>query len=94
MATSAAAKLVFNESAKVNTQVTGANLLMGLPKQVVNLQYMHLVFAKDSVNTDDIIVHLKADANSAYTPQTEALIHRMLNLVLIHKALIPRMLNL
>ena len=73
VATSAAAKLVFNESAKVNTQVTGANLLMGLPKQVVNQQYMHLVFAKDSVNTDDIIVHLKADANASYTPQTEAL---------------------
>ena len=73
VATSAAAKLVFNESAKVNTQVTGVNLLMGLPKQVVNQQYMHLVFAKDSVNTDDIIVHLKADASSAYTPQTEAL---------------------
>jgi len=73
VATSAAAKMIFNESAKVNTQLTGPSLLMGLPKQIVNQQYIHLMLAKDSINTDDAIIHLKGDASTAYTPQTEAL---------------------
>jgi len=73
--TAATAKLVFNESAKVTTQVTGTSLLMGLPKNMVNLQYMNLMLAKDSVNTDDIIIHLNADAGTAYNPQTEAIYH-------------------
>ena len=75
VATAATAKLVFNESAKVSTQVTGTSLLMGLPKNMVNLQYMNLMLAKDSVNTDDIIIHLNGDAGTAYNPQTEAIYH-------------------
>jgi hypothetical protein len=75
VATAATAKLIFNESAKISTQVTGTSLLMGLPKNVMNYQYMNLMLAKDSVNTDDIIIHLKADAGTAYNPETEAIYH-------------------
>ncbi|HJP62799.1 MAG TPA: T9SS type A sorting domain-containing protein, partial [Mucilaginibacter sp.] len=74
VASAATGKLIFNESAKVSTQVTGLNLLMGKPMQeYTNLQYLHLVLAKDSVNTDDIIIHLKSGAPTVYDAETEAL---------------------
>jgi hypothetical protein len=73
VATSSTASLIFNESAKVSTQVTGTNLLMGKPADyVTNLQYLHLSLAKDSVNTDDILIHFRNGASTNYTPQTEA----------------------
>jgi hypothetical protein len=69
-ATNAAAKLIFNESAKVNTQVAGTNLLMG--EQVDNSsQYIHLQLAKDSVNTDDIIVRFVSNAASTFDPEVD-----------------------
>jgi trimeric autotransporter adhesin len=64
----ATAQLIFNESAKVNTQVTGANLLMGMPVDNAVNQYLHLVLAKDSVNTDDIIVRFTTNATQEYNP--------------------------
>jgi len=74
VATAATGKLIFNESAKVATQVTGLNLLMGKPvNEYANLQYLHLVMIKDSVNTDDIIIHLKEGAMTTYDAENEAL---------------------
>jgi len=71
LASSATAKLIFNESAKVNTQVTGVNLLMGKPVDFTNIQYIHLQLAKDSVNTDDIIVRFTDNAVSKYDPEVD-----------------------
>ncbi len=70
-ASAATAKLVFNESAKVNTQVTGATLLMGLPVDYAVNQYLRLQLAKDSVNTDDIIVRFKDNAVTTYDPNVD-----------------------
>jgi len=70
-ASAATAQLVFNESAKVNTQVTGTNLLMGLPVDYAVNQYLRLQLAKDSVNTDDIIVRFKDNAVTTYDPNVE-----------------------
>ncbi len=64
----ATAQLIFNESAKVNTQVTGSNLLMGMPVDYAVNQYLHLILAKDSVNTDDIVVRFTTSATQAYDP--------------------------
>ncbi|MBS1529453.1 MAG: T9SS type A sorting domain-containing protein, partial [Bacteroidetes bacterium] len=71
LATSATAQLIFNESAKVNTQVSGTNLLMGKPVDYASIQYIHLLLAKDSVNTDDIIVRFTNNAVSKYDPEVD-----------------------
>jgi len=50
--------LTFKETAKVNSQVTGLNLLMGKPvDQIVNDQHLRLEMAKDEINTDDILIN-------------------------------------
>lgn len=72
-ATAATAKLIFNESAKVNTQVTGTNLLMGTPVDYTSIQYIHLQLALDSVNTDDIIVRFANNAVTTYNPVVDGL---------------------
>jgi hypothetical protein len=57
IATCTCAQLVFNESAKVNTQNTGLNLFMGKPdNNTANSQYLRLQMAVDSINTDDILI--------------------------------------
>jgi hypothetical protein len=72
VASNASAQLIFNESAKVNTQVTGPNLLLGMPVDYTNIQYLKLQLAKDSINTDDIVVHFTRDASTAYNPNEDA----------------------
>jgi hypothetical protein len=72
VATSAAAQLVFNETAKVSAQVTGAGLLMGLPVDYANNQYLRLQLAMDSVNTDDILVRFNNGASTAYNATVDA----------------------
>lgn len=74
-ATSAAAKLIFNESAKVGTQVTGTNLLMSARalEQPAAIQYIRLQLAKDSDNTDDIILHFTKNANIAFVQDEDAI---------------------
>lgn len=72
IATSPSAQLVFNESAKVNTQVTGNNLLMGMPVDYASNQYLRLQIAADSVNTDDIIIHFNSSATTAYNATVDA----------------------
>jgi len=72
VASSTAAMLIFNESAKINTQVTGLNLLLGKPVDFANLQYLRLLLAKDSVNTDDMIVRFSSDATTSYSKELDA----------------------
>ncbi len=70
---STAAKLTFQEGAKVNTQATGPLLLMGMPADnTANAQYLRLQLAKDSVNTDDILVRLNSQAKTVYDETVDA----------------------
>jgi len=72
-ASCACAQLIFNESAKVNTQVTGVNLLMSkFASEVAVNQYLRLQLAKDSTNTDDIIVHFNKGASTEYIQNEDA----------------------
>ncbi|HTD40811.1 MAG TPA: T9SS type A sorting domain-containing protein, partial [Mucilaginibacter sp.] len=71
--TCSCATLIFNEGAKTNTQVVSPKLLMGKPAdQVVNNQYLRLQLAKDSVNTDDILLRFTANSSTAYVPDQDA----------------------
>jgi len=73
VATSAAAKLTFNESAKVNTQNTGLKLLMGKPvDDYANNQYIRLQLNQDSVNNDDIVIHFSSGASTDYVQDEDA----------------------
>ncbi|HTD97761.1 MAG TPA: DUF2341 domain-containing protein [Mucilaginibacter sp.] len=73
LATCSCATLIFNESAKTTTQVVSPKLLMGKPAdQVTNNQYLRLQLAKDSVNTDDILVRFASNASTAYVADLDA----------------------
>ncbi len=73
VAINASAQLVFNESAKVTTQSTGLNLFMGKPVDYANNQYLRLQLAKDTVNTDDMLVRFNSSASTAYNPDIDAI---------------------
>jgi hypothetical protein len=69
------AQLIFNESAKVNTQVTnGAGLLLNakLPSAVVD-QHLRLQLAKDSINKDETILIFNNAASTDYVQSEDAL---------------------
>lgn len=70
--TTANGTITFKESAKVNTQVSGSNLLMGKPADVASLQYIRLQLAKDSVNTDDMVVRFSNTASAQYVVNEDA----------------------
>jgi hypothetical protein len=72
VASSATAQLIFNESAKVNTQVTGSNLLMGMPVDYAGNQYIRIQLGKDSLNTDDAIIRFKYNVGATYDPVVDA----------------------
>lgn len=73
VATSASAKLVFNESAKTTTQNTGLKLLLGTPvNDYTNNQYMRLQLNQDSVNNDDIVIHFSNEASTDYVLNEDA----------------------
>jgi hypothetical protein len=66
-ATGAGAQLIFNESAKSRTQVTGPQLLLAKAVDPVsNNQYLRLQLAKDSVNTDDILIRFDSNAQTGF----------------------------
>jgi len=67
-AISASAQLIFNESAKVNTQNTSAsgNLMMGTPANQTANRYLRLRLAMDTVNTDDIVIRFNPDSKARY----------------------------
>ncbi len=67
LATSSSAQLIFNETAKTNTQNTGASLFMGKPADfLTNNQLLKLQLAKDSVNTDDMVIGFDSNAKTAF----------------------------
>ena len=75
VATSAAAQLIFNESAKASApfmQNTGLNLLMADKATVTNLnnapadQHLRLQLAEDAVNADDIYIRFNSAAKTQY----------------------------
>ncbi|MFI5160145.1 MAG: T9SS type A sorting domain-containing protein [Sphingobacteriales bacterium] len=79
-ATAASPSLVFNESAKINTQVSGGGLLLALHtdfgvdmavNNAVN-HYLRLQLTKDSVNTDDILIRFNNDAVTTYDQNVDA----------------------
>ena len=72
IASSTAAKLIFNESAKTSTQATGSSLLMGKPdEQTANSQYLRLQLAADSVNTDDMLLRFNKSAITSFNPDLD-----------------------
>lgn len=74
VASSASAKLIFNESAKTSTQVTGSNLLMSTaPIATDPIQYLKLQLSQDSINTDDMIIRFKSDATTKFDPDLDAI---------------------
>ena len=65
--------ITFNEAAKSNVQlVSGTTLLMGKPTDVAQMQYLRLQLAKDSINTDDMVVRFVSSASPAYVPDEDA----------------------
>ncbi len=59
VASSASATLIFNESAKTTAQPTSPKLLMSSTTVATNSRrFFRLQFAKDSVNTEDILIRL------------------------------------
>jgi trimeric autotransporter adhesin len=72
LASSASAKLIFNESAKVSTQLTGSNLLMGKPPVAYTYQYLRLNLVKDSDNYDDILIRFNKNSTTAFSDSEDA----------------------
>jgi hypothetical protein len=72
IANSTSAKLTFQESAKTNTQVSGANLLMGMPVNNASNQFIRLQLNMDSVNTDNILLRFNSRAVTTYDPGVDA----------------------
>ncbi len=73
-ATSTSAQLTFNETAKVNTQVTGPSLLMdSQPLAQASNQMLRLRMLKDSVNTDEIFIRFNSTAKAAYDQNEDAI---------------------
>ena len=81
IATTAAAQLIFNESAKASlpyTQNTGLNLFMANKATVASLnnaainQHLRLQLAKDAVNTDDTFIGFNSSAKTQYVFNEDA----------------------
>jgi hypothetical protein len=66
-------QVTFNESAKVNNLNTGLSLFMGNPANLAtNNQYLRLQLAKDSVNSDDILIRFNKGAGTQYDENADA----------------------
>jgi hypothetical protein len=65
--------LTFTESAKTTTQNTGIKLLLGTPVNVTNNQTLMLKLAKDTANTEDIIINFNGQADNNYHNDIDAL---------------------
>jgi len=71
-------QLIFNESAKTNTQNTGLNLFMATRGDMAALNsttpdpHLRLQMAKDSVNTDDMYIGFNSAASSQYVFNEDA----------------------
>jgi len=71
-ATGANPSITFNESAKIVTQASGANLFLGKPPKLAITQFLHLMLSKDTVTQDGILVSFADNANSKYVPGEDA----------------------
>jgi len=71
-------QLIFNETAKTNTQNTGLYLFMATKGDMVNLEnptvnpHLRLQMALDSIDTDDIYIGFDAGASSKYVFNEDA----------------------
>ena len=75
LASSGSAGLTFNETAKSNLQpnVYGATyLIMGLPTATATTQLLRVKLARDTINTDDIMIFFSADSKNAYEKYIDA----------------------
>jgi hypothetical protein len=73
IATSAAAKLSFNENAKTNTQVVTPQLLMGAPvAQNITHRYLRLKLTKDTVNRDESTIVFSTGVSTKYSLEKDA----------------------
>ena len=70
-ATSASAQLIFNETAKVNSQP--GTLLLNSAATVTPSQRLRLQFAKDDINKDETIIVLNNKAHNEYIKNEDAL---------------------
>lgn len=72
-ATNTGASLTFTESAKTNTEVTGANLYMSKgPIASTITQSLRLQMAKDSINTDGIIINFNPNTKATFNAMEDA----------------------
>ena len=71
-ATCSCAVLTFNESAKTTSQATNLHLFMGKPVGYANTQYLRLQLAKDTINTDDMLIRFTSNASTTYSPGIDA----------------------
>ena len=79
LANSSNAQLIFNESAKTSTQLSGLNLFMDTRQalSIVNSAantnpHLRLQLAKDTVNTDDIYIGFDSQASAKFVPDEDA----------------------
>ena len=71
-ATTSGAQLIFNESAKTSTQVTGANLMLGKPVASAPLQYFRIKMIKDNLSTDETMIRVKNDGSLNFINNVDA----------------------
>lgn len=65
--------LTFKETAKTNTGVTGASLLMGTPDaQSAYNSYMRLKLVTDTLDYDDMVIGFHSTSTTAYNPNEDA----------------------
>jgi len=73
VASSSSAKLIFNESAKSTSQVTGSNLLMSTSNNLVaSNPYLRLRLRLDTVNMDDMLIRFNSLAQQNYSDSEDA----------------------
>jgi hypothetical protein len=73
VATSSSAKLIFNESAKSTSQVTGSGLLMSTSANLVSSNpYLRLKLGRDTVNMDDMLIRFNSLAQQNYSDAEDA----------------------
>lgn len=73
VAGNASAQLIFNETAKSTSQVTGNNLLMSTtPLAVTGNPYMRLQLGQDTVQMDDMLVRFNSLAQQNYSDTEDA----------------------
>jgi hypothetical protein len=73
IAGNSSAQLIFNETAKSTSQVTGSNLLMSTsPVAVVGNPYMRLQLKMDTVQVDDMLIRFNSMAQQNYSDTEDA----------------------